>query len=163
MLAEFDHEMANTRKVLERIPEDKLEWKPDPKSMALGRLAGHITEMPGWASVTLATDSLDLGTGDFKPLFATSRAQILKEFDKNIAESRAALASATDENMMRNWQLRMGDQLIMEMPKVGIIRTMVMSHTIHHRAQMGVYLRLNGVPVPAIYGPSADETLAATA
>jgi len=163
MLAEFDHEMASTRTVLERIPEDKLEWKPDPKSMALGRLAGHIAEMPSWASVTLATDSLDLGSGEFKPMVATSRAQVLEAFDKIVAESRASLASAADENMMKNWKLMMNGHTIMEMPKVAIIRTMVMNHTIHHRAQMTVYFRLNGIPVPALYGPSADEAMGAAA
>ncbi len=163
MLAEFDNEMASTRRVLERLPEDKLEWKPDPKSMTLGRLAGHIAEMPGWGSVTLATDSLDLGSGEFKPLTATSRSQVLAAFDKIIAESRAALASASDENMMKNWKLQMNGQTILEMPKIAVIRSMVMNHTIHHRAQMTVYYRLNGIPVPALYGPSADETMAAGA
>ncbi len=163
MLAEFDNEMASTRRVLERLPEDKLEWKPDPKSMTLGRLAGHIAEMPGWGSVTLATDSLDLGSGEFKPLTATSRSQVLAAFDKIIAESRAALASATDENMMKKWKLQMNGQTILEMPKIAVIRSMVMNHTIHHRAQMTVYYRLNGIPVPALYGPSADETMAAGA
>jgi uncharacterized damage-inducible protein DinB len=166
LLPEFDQEMASTRTVLERIPEDKLEWKPDPKSMTLGRLAGHIAEMPGWGAVTLSTDSLDLnppGGSSFKPLIATSRAQVLEAFDKIVADSRAALASATDENMMKNWQLLMGGQVLMEMPKIAVIRSMVMNHTIHHRAQMTVYFRLNGIPVPALYGPSADEGMAAHA
>ena len=165
MLSEFDHEMANTRKVLERIPEDKLDFKPDPKSMALGRLAGHIAEMPGWGAVVLTTDSLDLNPpgakSSYEALVATSRAQVLAAFDKMAADSRAALSSVTDEAMMKNWQLLMGGNVMMEMPRVAMIRTMVMNHTIHHRAQMTVYFRLTGVPVPGMYGPSADEGMAA--
>jgi uncharacterized damage-inducible protein DinB len=163
MLPEFDHEMANTRKTLERIPEDKLEFKPDPKSMSLGRLAGHIAEMPGWGSVTLQTDSMDIVPGQFTPLTATSRQQVLAEFDKNIASARAALEAATDEALMKPWTLSMAGNAMFTMPRVAVIRTMVLSHVIHHRAQLTVYYRINGVPVPALYGPSADEGNNATA
>jgi uncharacterized damage-inducible protein DinB len=157
ILPEFDHEMANTRKTLERIPENKLEFKPDPKSMSLGRLAGHIAEMPGWGVLTLQTDSLDIVPGQFTPLTATSRQQLLAEFDKNIASTRAALEAATDENLMKPWTLSMAGNAMFTMPKIAVIRTMVLSHVIHHRAQLTVYYRMNGVPVPALYGPSADE------
>ena len=157
LLPEFDHEMANTRKTLERIPENKLDFKPDPKSMSLGRLAGHIAEMPGWGSMTLTTDSFDIDPAQHTGLTATSRAQVLAEFDKNVAASRAALASASDQALMAPWTLSMKGSPMFSMPRVGVIRTMVMNHVVHHRGQMTVYLRLTGVPVPALYGPSADE------
>jgi uncharacterized damage-inducible protein DinB len=163
MLPEFDHEMANTRKTLERIPENKLEFKPDPKSMSLGRLAGHIAEMPGWGAMTMQTDSLDMVPGQFTPLTATSRQQLLAEFDKNIASARAALEAATDEALMKPWTLSVAGNAMFTMPRIGVIRTMVLSHVIHHRAQLTVYYRMNGVPVPALYGPSADEGNNATA
>ena len=149
--------MASTRKTLERLPENKLDYKPDPKSMALGRLAGHITEMVGWGGMTLTTDSLDIDPKAYPGLVATSREQILAEFDKNAASTRAAIAGATDEAMMASWTLSVAGNPMFTMPRVGVVRTMIMNHVIHHRAQLTVYYRLNGVPVPALYGPSADE------
>ena len=160
LLPEFDHEMANTRRTLERVPEDKLDWKPDPKSMALGRLAGHIAEMPGWGVMTLQTESLDVnpgGTRPFEPLIAKSRAHVLAEFDKNVASTRAALEKVSDAELMKPWSLLSNGNVVMTMPRIGVLRAMMMNHVIHHRAQLGVYYRLNGVPVPALYGPSADE------
>jgi uncharacterized damage-inducible protein DinB len=157
LLPEFDYEMANTRKTLERIPEDKLEYKPDPKSMSLGRLAGHITEMVGWGGTTLTVDSLDIDPTAPPALTATSRAQVLAEFDKNVVATRAALAGTSDESMMMPWTLSVAGTPMFTMPRVGVMRTMIMNHVIHHRAQLTVYLRLTGVPVPALYGPSADE------
>ena len=157
LLPEFDHEMASTRKTLERLPENKLDYKPDPKSMSLGRLAGHITEMVGWGGMTLTTDSFDIDPAKMEALTATSRAQILEVFDKNVASTRAALAAATDQSLMTPWTLSMLGNAMFTMPRVGVIRTMIMNHVIHHRAQLTVYFRLNGVPVPALYGPSADE------
>ena len=157
LLPEFDQEMAGTRKTLERIPEDKLEFKPDPKSMTLGRLAGHVAEMPGWGAMTLNTESLDVGLGNFEPTIAKSKDQLLAVFDKNAADARAAIAAASDENLMKPWTLLMKGQTMFTMPRIAVIRTMVMNHTIHHRAQLTVYYRLTGVPVPGMYGPSADE------
>jgi uncharacterized damage-inducible protein DinB len=157
LIPEYDHEMANTRRTLERIPVDKLEWKPDPKSMSLGRLAGHIAEMPGWGAMTVQTDSMDIVPGQYPPTVATSREQLLEIFDKSVASGREALSSATDENLMKPWTLSMAGNAIFTMPKIGVIRAMVMNHVIHHRAQLTVYYRMNGVPVPALYGPSADE------
>jgi uncharacterized damage-inducible protein DinB len=157
MLAELDHEMANTRKTLERIPVEKLSWKPDPKSMSLGQLAAHIVEMTGWGTMTLQTDSLNMDPGSHKPLVLTSREQALHEFDKNSQGLRAALSSATDADMMKTWTLAMSGTPLFSMPRVAVIRSMIMNHIIHHRAQLTVYYRLNGVPVPALYGPSADE------
>ena len=152
--------MANTRRTLERIPENKLEFKPDPKSMSLGRLAGHIAEMPGWGSTTMTTDSLDVAPGGkqaFEPLTAKSRQQVLAEFDKNVAGARKAIASAPDEQFMKSWSLLSNGKAMLTMPRVAVVRTMIMNHVIHHRAQLCVYYRMVGVPVPALYGPSADE------
>jgi uncharacterized damage-inducible protein DinB len=157
LLPELDHEMSNTRRTLERIPEDKLSWKPDPKSMSLGQLAAHIVEMTGWGTMTLQTESLSMDPGSHKPLVLTSREHALQEFDKNLAALRAALSSASDEDMMKTWALTIAGNPIFSMPRAGVMRTMIMSHIIHHRAQLTVYYRLNGVPVPALYGPSADE------
>ena len=157
LLPEFDHEMAGTRKMLERVPEDKLEFKPDARSMTLGRLAGHIAEMPGWGVMAVTTDSLDFGLGNFQPTVATSRAQVLAVFDKNVAESRAAIAAASDESLLKPWSLQNKGQTIFTMQRIGVIRSMVMNHVIHHRAQLTVYYRLTGVAVPGLYGPSADE------
>ncbi len=155
--------MATTRRCLERVPEDRLDYKPDPKSMSLGRLAGHVAEMPGWGSVTVNTDELNFGSGDFKPLEMTSREKILVAFDKIVTDSRAALAGASDEHLMGPWSLKNGDMTLMTMPRIAVIRTFVMNHTIHHRGQLSVYLRSTGALVPSIYGPSADEGMAASA
>jgi len=160
LLPEFDHEMSNTRKTLERIPENDLGWKPHPKSMTLGRLAGHVAEMPGWAVPTIAQDSLDIapaGTPRPQGTVAQSRQHVLELFDKNVKDARAAIAAASDEQLMKPWSLLVGGKTIFTMPKIAVLRSMVMNHTIHHRAQLGVYLRLNNIPVPSIYGPSADE------
>ncbi len=157
LLPEFDHEMATTRRVLERVPEDKLSFKPDPKSMSLGRLAGHVAEMPSWGSVTICRDYLDLTSGEFEALEMKSRDQILAAFDKIVSGTRAALQTATDEQLMKPWSLKMGEKVLMTMPRIAVLRTFVMNHTIHHRGQLSVYLRLVGEKVPSIYGPSADE------
>jgi uncharacterized damage-inducible protein DinB len=158
MLSEFDHEMASTRNTLARLPEDKLEYKPDPKSMSLGQLAAHIVEMTGWGTMTLQTESFTMDPGSHKPLVLTSREQALTEFDKNCTALRAALSAATDADMMKTWSLIIGGSPLFSMPRAAVIRTMIMNHIIHHRAQLTVYYRLNGVPVPALYGPSADES-----
>jgi uncharacterized damage-inducible protein DinB len=158
LLAEFDMETASTRRTLARLPEDKLDFAPDPKSMTLGRLAAHVAEMPGWAALTLSTDELDFGKANFTPAVATSREQVLALADENAKAARAAIAAATDADFMKPWTLRSGDQIFFTMPKIAVIRGMVMNHTIHHRGQLTVYYRMTGVPVPALYGPSADET-----
>ena len=161
MLPEFDHEMANTRKTLERVPEEKFGWKPHEKSMTLGRLASHIAEIPGWVSFTLDSDSFDANPPDgqsaYQPMFVTSRKALLEAFDRNITAARAALAAVEDEKMLQPWSLLRGGTVVFSMPKIAVQRSFVMNHLIHHRAQLGVYLRLNDVPVPSIYGPSADE------
>ena len=160
LLPEFDHEMANTRRTLERVPDDKFGWKPHEKSMTCGRLANHLGEIPHWASMTINEDSVDLAPKDGAPPPRTvghSREEVLRIFDEKVAAARSALASADDDRMMQPWSLLMGGNPVMTMPRIAVIRSFVMNHNVHHRAQLGVYLRLNDIPVPSIYGPSADE------
>jgi uncharacterized damage-inducible protein DinB len=150
------HEMANTRIMLERIPDDKLTWKPHPKSWDMAHLAQHLATVPSWGASTLTTDSLDF-TGYQPPPPPESRDEVLAEFDKGVASARAALASAGIEALRQNWSLSANGKTFLTMPRIAVMRSFVMNHAIHHRAQLGVYLRLNDIPVPAIYGPSADE------
>jgi uncharacterized damage-inducible protein DinB len=159
LLKEFDREMATTRKTLERIPEDKLTWKPHDKSMPLGRLAGHIAELPGLGAMAVTTDAFDFATvrDTMKPTIAESRAHVLGVFDKTTAKAREAIANTDDAKWGANWKLSSGDQVFYNGPRIGAIRGMMLNHIIHHRGQLSVYLRLNDVPVPSIYGPSADE------
>jgi len=160
LLPELDQEMAGTRKTLERVPEDKFEWRPHPKSFTMIALATHIADMVGWGAITIDTDSFDYappGGEPYQETPAASRAELLERFDKGLAKLRAALAGASDEAMMANWSLLGGGQTIFTKPRVACLRDMIFSHLIHHRAQLGVYLRMNDVPVPALYGPSADE------
>lgn len=159
-LGEFDHEMATTRKALERVPEDKFGWAPHPKSMKMGDLASHLAHMPGWVKETMEREALDVAPGG-KPMDmpkAKNRQELLALFDRNVAAGRAALAGATDDaHWMKPWALQSNGQTLISMPRVAVVRTFVLSHSIHHRAQLGVYLRLNDIPVPSTYGPSADE------
>jgi uncharacterized damage-inducible protein DinB len=160
ILPEFDQEMANTRKVLERVPAAKFSWKPHPKSSEFGALAAHIANMADWASVTMQTDSFDYappGAPPYQtPKFASTE-ELLATFDKSVAKGRAAITEADDSAFLAPWSLMAGGKTVMTMPRIAVIRTFVMNHTIHHRAQLGVYLRLNDIPVPGLYGPSADE------
>lgn len=160
LLPEFDHEMANTRKTLERVPEDKFAWKPHEKSMTLARLATHLAEIPGWTTFAIEKDALDIappGAPPYQPPKPSARQEILDMFDKNVAAARAALAGAKDDHLVKPWTLLAGGKTIFTLPRIAVLRSVVMSHSIHHRAQLGVYLRLNNVPLPALYGPSADE------
>jgi uncharacterized damage-inducible protein DinB len=128
--------------------------------MKMGRLAGHLAELSGWGASIIGQDSLDfrpVGAPPTQPVVMTSRAQILEVFDKKVAEARQQLAGASDETLLKNWTLLSGGQTIMTMPRVAFLRSFVMNHIVHHRAQLGVYLRMNEVPVPSVYGPSADE------
>ena len=159
-LGEFDHEMANTRKSLERVPEGKFDWKPHPKSMSMGALAAHIAMIPHWGKLTLETPGFDVnppGGQQARPPELKTKAEILGFFDKQVPETRAAIAAASDQTMMAPWTFSNAGKTVFTLPRVGVLRAMIMNHVIHHRAQLGVYLRLNDVPVPSIYGPSADE------
>ena len=160
ILPEFDHEMENTRKTLERVPEDKFTWKTHEKSTSLGGLATHLANIPSWTAQTFDRDELDIappGQPPYRVEEAKSRAVLLEAFDKNVAAARAALQAATDENWQGKWSLLHGGKPIFTLPRTAVMRGFVMNHMIHHRAQLGVYLRLLDVPVPSIYGPSADE------
>ena len=165
MLGEFDNEMGNTRKVLERVPDEKWNWKPHEKSGTVGWLASHVGNLPGWATMTLETEQLDYAPVDgpsYQPPKITNRKELLAEFDKNVVEARAAIGKASDEDMMKSWTLLAGGKAIFTMPRVACLRGVVMNHLIHHRAQLTVYYRLLDVAVPGLYGPSADETAPAT-
>jgi uncharacterized damage-inducible protein DinB len=160
ILPEFDQEMANTRKVLERVPEDRLDWQPHPKSHTIGWNANHLAELPGWAVMTLRASSLDMNPPGGEPYRSpklVTRQEIVGHFDKHVAAARAALAAAKDEEMTRPWSLLNAGETLFTMPKAAVIRTFVLNHIIHHRAILCVYLRLNDVPVPGLYGPSGDE------
>jgi uncharacterized damage-inducible protein DinB len=159
LLPEYDHELATTRRVLERVPEADFGWKPHDKSMTLGQLAGHVANIPFWLSATMDASSYDLAAGDPEARLAApaSREVLLKEFDEKVKRARASLAKATDAEMMAPWALKNDGQEIFSMPRATVVRSFVMNHLIHHRGQLSVYLRLRDVPLPAIYGPSADE------
>jgi len=160
LLPEFDHETAITRRTIERAPDEQWNWKPHDKSMTLGQLTTHLANLVTWANSTVEADSFDLGPPGSQPpsiQALDSRADALEAFDKNIAAAREAIANASDETLMGIWSLRAAHQTLLSMPRIAVLRSFVMNHMIHHRAQLGVYLRLNNVPVPAVYGPSADE------
>jgi uncharacterized damage-inducible protein DinB len=160
LLPEFDSEMASTRKTLERIPEDKFDWKPHEKSTPLGALAGHLAELAHWCVVAIRQDVFDAqppGGPSYQPWIPKSRQEVLDKFDKDVREARAAIAESSDETLTKNWSLLFGGKTLFTRPRINVIRDFVLSHGIHHRAQLGVYLRLNDIPVPSIYGPSADE------
>src|SRR5262249_44903111 len=154
--AEFDQEMDNTRKMLERIPDDKLGWKPHAKSMPMGRLGDHLAQMAGWITNAMHQDVTDLA-GDQRPPGQTNRQEISDKFSHKRVLARKALASTPDQAWQRQWKLKSGDKVFFEMPRSAMYRSLIMNHIIHHRAQLGVYLRLNEVAVPGMYGPSADE------
>ena len=161
LLPEFDMEMANARKTLERVPEGKPDFRPHPKSMTLARLAGHLAEIPIWAIHALAHDAFDMNPPDGGPrpeaYVMTSRQALIQKFDTEAAKARALLAAADDAKMMGTWTLKDGGKTVLAMPRVAVVRSFIMNHLIHHRAQLGVYLRMNDIPVLSTYGPSADE------
>lgn len=160
LLPEFDQEMASTRKTLERVPDDKLSWRPHEKSFTMQALASHLANIPSWMGMTLNQDSLDVapeGESSFKTPQGESAKHLLEMFDKNVTEARKILSETSDETFNQSWTLLAGGNKIFTMPKAAVLRLFIFSHIIHHRAQLGVYFRLNNIPVPAIYGPSADE------
>lgn len=160
ILPEFDHEMKTTRKLLERIPEERAGWQPHAKSMTLGKLGIHLAFLPNWGTITMNSTELDLnppgGPAFQMPSFETTRGA-LAMFDEHVAGARAAIAAASGQDLMVPWTFKNGGQEIFTMPRVACLRTFVVNHIIHHRGQLSVYLRLNDIPVPSIYGPSADE------
>jgi len=160
MLPEFDHEMASTRKVLQQVPEDKFGWKAHPKSNSIGWNANHLAEIPGWAAGALNQPSFDVapvGGERYQSPKLTTRQAILDLFDRNVAAARKAIAAVKDEELGQMWSLLDGGKPLMTMPRAAVVRSFIMNHAIHHRAILCVYLRLNDIPVPGMYGPSGDE------
>jgi uncharacterized damage-inducible protein DinB len=157
LLLDYDAEVQNTRRILERIPEDKPDWKPHDKSMPIGRLAVHVSRLPDFATTILTTDDLNLANHKFPPMVFESREKLLANLEETSTEARHALHSATDERLQAHWKLSWGEKVIANGPRAVLYRTMFFNHLIHHRGQLTVYLRLNDVPVPGLYGPSADE------
>ena len=160
LLPEFDHEMALTRKTLERVPAEHFEWQPHEKSMTLGGLTTHLANVASWGSLTINNESFDMAPPGEEPVrveMVVSAEEALERFDKNVADARVALEGVSDEEFLAPWTLLSGGEAIFTMPRIAVYRGMIMNHTIHHRAQLGVYLRMKDVPVPALYGPSADE------
>jgi uncharacterized damage-inducible protein DinB len=158
LLPELDQEMATTRRVLERVPDDKLAWKPHDRSWSMGDLASHIVNMIKWTDVTMNQTEFDLGSVSPAEMnqAAKSRAELLEWFDANAASARQA-AARSDADYFVPWTLRNGETVYFTMPRYTCMRSFFLNHIVHHRAQLGVYLRLNNIPVPAMYGPSADE------
>ncbi len=160
ILPEFDQEMAKTRTTLERVPDGHFSWKPHEKSFSFQEMANHIARIPGWGAATLTTESMDLDPekGEFVPPEPEETTEgVLAAFDQGVAGFRSALEAATDESLMQPWTLLMSGETLFSMPRIAVVRGMILNHIIHHRGQLTIYLRLNELPIPALYGPSADE------
>jgi len=156
LLAEYDHEMGTTRRLLERIPDDKLAWKPHDKSMAFGELGTHLANLPTWGRTILGESSFDLASAPPNLIPRGSRAEILAFFDANMKETRGMM-DKSDVEYTAPWSLKRGEYQMFTLPRIAAFRSFVVNHTVHHRGQLSVYLRLNDIPVPPIYGPTADE------
>jgi uncharacterized damage-inducible protein DinB len=159
LLLDYDTEMDGARRTLERIPEADPAWKPDEKSMPVGRLAMHLATLPDFCTTLLTTEAMDMKTRKFPDLIFQSTAHLLSELTRSSAAARAHLAAASDADLQANWKLSFGEKVFVDGPKMQLYRTMFLNHMVHHRAQLGVYLRLLKIPVPGLYGPSADEPI----
>lgn len=158
LLEEFAREAAGTRRLLELVPQKHLAWKPHGKSMSIGRLAGHIAEIPGWAAAIMASDELDLAAGPFhEPLEPASLGELLVEFGSKVSDFNGAFLEARDADLDVTWTLRRGDRVIDALPRGLALRQYVLSHLVHHRGQLSVYLRLLEIALPQLYGPTADH------
>ena len=160
LLPEFDREMGLTRKLLDRVPDGQFDWKPHPTSVTLGRLAEHLAEMPAWAAMTMTQSTLEMAT-QRPPEYQrpATRDAVLAMFDANLKNGRGNLAGKTDGEFMAPWMLTAGGKEVFTMPKVAVMRNFVLNHMVHHRGQFSVYLRMLGVKIPSIYGPSGDEQM----
>lgn len=156
LLKEMEQEAQTTRKFLQRVPNDKFEWQPHSKSMTIQRLATHVAELPSWISITLDTTELDFAKNEYKPVNIKNTEELLEYFEGNLADAKAHLERATEDDLLPNWTLRNGGEIYSVSTKAEVIR-MAYCQTVHHRAQLGVYLRLLDIPIPGSYGPSADE------
>lgn len=157
ILSELQHEAAQTKKMLEKVPYDHFDWNPHQKSMNLGRLAAHVAELPGWITMIVTTGELDFSTFDYKPYKAKSTEDLAQFFNQNVQQALEALQGTSDETLLAPWTLRNGEHIIFTLPRIAAIRSMAMNHLIHHRGQLSVFLRLLDIPIPGMYGPSADE------
>ena len=156
-LGDLEHELATTRRVLERVPTAHLGYKPHEKSFTLQQLAAHTANISGWGTTTMTTDALDFAQPMEQPALPTTTEELVAAFDAGAARLRAAIEGASDEALRATWTARRGERVIFALPRVGVLRGFIVSHLIHHRAQLGVYLRLLDLPVPSMYGPTADE------
>lgn len=159
LLGEWDHETGNTKKMLQAVPDTNMDWKPHEKSMSLGRLASHVAEIADWMGATLNAPELNWAEFNYSPPEWKSSAANVADFEAKAAAARVILAAASDEDMMKPWTMRNGDQVFFTMPKIAVLRNFVFNHIVHHRAQLGVYLRMQDVKIPGMYGPSADESM----
>lgn len=157
LAAELQYEALSTRKMLEIVPCEHFEWQPHEKSMTLGKLASHISEMPQWARAALTQEEFDVARNVQKPFVFTSSNELVSRFDLLVSDAFELLQNISDTEIMRTWRLRNGEKIMAEMPRAGVIRSMVLNHLVHHRGQLSVYLRLQNVPLPSVYGPTADE------
>lgn len=158
LAAELQQEAKTTRRLLERVPEASFGWKPHVKSMSLGQLAGHVAQLPTLIVPALTEDELDFAVAGWKPFSPQSTAELVEQFDANVSAAADALQSQADEKMGETWKLKSGDHVLFEMPRALVVRFVGLNHVVHHRGQLSVYLRMLDVPLPSIYGPSADET-----
>ena len=159
IVKEMSQEAAATCRLLERVPTQHFTWKPHEKSMSMGRLATHIAEIPGWVSTILDKDGFDIGTSNYTPQTAGSVAEVLSMFDRNVPLAESAIRRQTLDRLSTLWRITKQGQVLLEIPRMGVIRTLLLSHIIHHRGQLSVYLRLKDVPLPSIYGPTADTPM----
>ncbi len=158
IIAELQQEAATTRKLLERVPPDQFAWKPHEKSMTLGRLAAHIAELYSFANPISTQDELDFATGNYEPFTPANLSELLEKFDKDVADAIEILKTQPDDRLRAAWRMRSGAQVFFEMPRITVLRSFMLNHIVHHRGQLSVYLRLRDVPLPPIYGPTADES-----
>lgn len=156
ILPEFDEEMKNTRKVLDLVPDGKFDYQPHPKSMSMMRLASHIAEMPAWVASTVDLTELNMEPGQ-QPWIAKTRAELVEKFDRGVAEARERIRKTGDESWAQTWTFKYAGEPMIQLPRSMVLRSVILNHVIHHRAQLGVYLRLNNIAIPGMYGPSADE------
>lgn len=159
VLAEFDLEMAATRRLLERLPEGAFDWRPHPRSFDLGGLATHLAQIPHWGTSILTRDEHDLATSAGRAKRLDGVAAVLETFDRHVDEVRNTLVSMTEGQLLQPWTLRRGTHVVLSIPKIGALRSFVVHHTVHHRGQLTVYLRMQDVPLPPLYGPTADESM----
>lgn len=159
MITELEHEAASTRRLLERVPEEKLSWKPHEKSMSLGQLSLHVASLPGAIANLLTKNGLDVATANFRPAEAKSRGELLEALERSLANAREVLGGLNDQQAMETWKMTKGDKEVFAIPKVAMVRTILLNHWYHHRGQLTVYLRLLDVSLPSVYGPSADESI----